>query len=110
MKKSSQKLILYILIAALLLIIILLFQNAYSHYSQFKSHENFFRQPHPAIEPGMTFVQISRQFNLGGGEILNQTSVPKVVINPHLTLERFCIQYNQNCTLLVEKLNRLVRK
>jgi hypothetical protein len=100
----------YIAFILVLIALILLFSfRVYHSYSSWRSYHNYLNQPNPQIEPWMNVRMISARFNITTGGIFKEMN-NKTSINPHISLDRFCTQYNQNCTDLVERLNLAIKK
>jgi len=111
MKKNRKKNVYTILVVILLIIflVFLLSYRAYVHYSVWKSHHNYFKNPNQKIESWMSPRMISRGFNIPMSEIFGVMRV-NASMNRNTALDRFCKEYRENCTELVERLNTLAGK
>lgn len=101
----------YVYVVVILILIAILFSilfRAYGNYSAYKEHKTYFNQPNPQIQGWMSIKTIFNNFNLSSQEIFKETGVNETKINIHMSLNRFCREYRQNCTLLIEKLNNRV--
>jgi hypothetical protein len=116
MKKAKsnhiKKIILYLIILiGIILLIWVLTHSAFVNYHSWKEHHSYFKNnTSPNIESWMTFKIISSRFNLINEDILKEIGANKTQINKHMTLDRFCKVYKQNCTEIVKKLNMIVKK
>lgn len=109
---KSQKQTLYISIIIILIVIalaILFSFRAYHNYFAWRSYHNYFNQSNPKIESWMTLNMISREFNISHADIIKELNITES-INPHLNLDRFCRQYHQNCSKIIDRLNNLAGK
>jgi len=98
----------YIYVVIILLIVALLFSalfRAHENYLRYKENKDYLSQPNKKIQGWMNIKIISANFNLSSQEIFKEMGVDETKINPHISLDRFCKEYNQNCTLLIERLN-----
>ena len=111
MVQRQKNTYLYILVILILLAIIFsaLFR-AQEDYEEYKNIKAYFNQPNPPIQDWMNIKLISNNFNLSHQEIFDEMNVDGTKINPHISLNRFCKESHQNCTLLVEKLNNRTRR
>jgi len=99
-------------IVIILLIVALVFlfsYRAYVHYSTWNKHHNYFKNPNQKIESWMSLRMISKGFSISIDEIFGVMGV-NASINRNTALDRFCKEYRENCTELVERLNTLAGK
>jgi len=111
MKKTKKRSV-YTAVVIILLIIALVFlfsYKAYVHYSTWNQHHNYFKNPNQRIESWMSIRMISNGFNIPMNDIFSIMGVDSS-INKNTAIDRYCKEYNQNCTELVERLNTLAGK
>jgi len=109
-RKKSRKKSFYTYLIIILIIAFLAFLfsfRAYYHYSVWKSQHDYFNNPNTKIQAWMTVDMVSRGFNIPRAEIIKELNVTEP-LNPHMNLDRFCTQYNKNCTILLDRLNNLI--
>ena len=102
----------YIYIVVILILLALLFSvlfKALGNYSVYKERKIYFSQSDPRIQDWMSIKIISTNFNLSSQDIINEMNVNGRKINPHISLKRFCKEYERNCILLIERLNNRTR-
>lgn len=110
MRNSLQRKVVYIALIIVLIAFVFLFSlRAYRQYHVWRSYHNYFNQPNPKIESWMTIKLISQKFNITEEEI-SESLDNQTRINCHISLNRFCKQYHQNCTEIVDRLNQIIGK
>jgi uncharacterized membrane protein len=111
MHKSKKDLYL-LLVIILLAIALTIFTSyrAYAHYSTWEKYHSYFNQPNQKIESWMSINTISTRFNISINDIFSSIGTNTSKLNNHMALDRLCKEYKQNCTDLVEKLNKLAVK
>jgi hypothetical protein len=97
----------------LIILIILLFLisltafRAYRNYSLFEQHRHYFKNlgVEAEIEPWMNIEIIESNFNMTKEEIVSYFNASSE-INSEASLNRLCEQYNKNCTVIINDLNK----
>ena len=112
MKKiKKSKILFYFVILFCILLILFLAYHAFINYHSWKEHRNYFKNnTQPEIESWMTINMISNRFNITSGEILKEIGINKTQVNKHMTLDRICNEYKQNCIDVVNRLNTIFKK
>lgn len=110
MNKSQKEGYIYVVIILLLIAVIFsaLFR-AHENYSEYREQKDYLASSEKQIQAWMSIKTISTWFNLSFEEIFEEAGLNKTKINPHMSLKKFCNEYNQNCPLLMEKLNNRTR-
>ena len=89
----------FVILIGIILLVWILAHHAFTNYHSFRGHQDYFKNnTSPQIESWMTINMISNRFNLTNADILKEIGANKTQINKHMTLDRFCKQYKQNCT------------
>jgi len=111
MRRIKKNQVFYIIFAVVILALVLLVFffsfRAYKHYTALKSHENYFKQPNPEIEPWMTTHLIIRKFNISEEALFKELKVNDTRANQRQTIYNICKKNHLNCTEVVSELNRL---
>jgi hypothetical protein len=110
MNKKKNHYMRWIIILLAIALVFLFSYRAYVHYSDWKMYHNYFNQPNQKIESWMSIKMVSARFNVSVEDIFSAAGANPQKVNNHMALDRFCIEYNQNCTKLIERLNNLTRK
>lgn len=107
---KRKDILFYVIIILILVLALFLFSlRAYYHYSEWKTHHNYLRQPRQ-IESWMNFKQIMDKFRINESEIINLSNVNITHINPNMNLNYFCKYYNRDCNPLINNLNNFVKQ
>ncbi len=110
MVKTNNKILLVIIIIFLVLLSFLIIYRAYTNYSQWRNYHNYFSQENPQIQSWMNLNTISKRFNLTDEELNQALDINGTKVNKHISLDRFCKEYNKECSVIVENLNQLIKK
>ena len=111
MKKIKKRSVYTTLVVIFLIIalVFLLSYRAYAHYFIWNKYHNYFKNPNQKIEAWMSIRMISNEFSIPIDEIFTIMGVDSS-INKNTAIDRYCKEYHQNCTELVERLNTLAGK
>ena len=105
--ERNKKLLGYsVLVLTLLFVISTLFINSYKHYNIWEDHRNYLINKEQQIQPWMSLGMISRTYNIDSQILLLELNLSEK-INLHMTIEQVCKKQKQNCTLVIEGLNKL---
>ena len=108
MKSRYKDVILYSIIVILLaLVVFLLLDRSYRHYTSWENRTDILQGTNPQIQTWMNVRQISRVLNISEDVVLQEMNISRNQVNVHITLDQFCKNYNQNCSDLVNRLNKL---
>ena len=99
----------YIFIIAILLLLIILFAaKTYDNYHAYQQRHDYFQQKNITVQPWMTLKEINHNFNITYSEIYSAIG-NTTGVNIHISLDRYCIVYNKNCTQIVSELNDITK-
>lgn len=102
----------YIYAIVILLLIAVIFSalfRAHENYSEYREQKDYLASSEKQIQDWMSIKTISTHFNLSFEEIFKEAEVNETKLNPHMSLKKFCVEYDKNCPLLIEKLNNRTR-
>ncbi|MCX6748807.1 MAG: hypothetical protein NT076_04330 [Candidatus Pacearchaeota archaeon] len=102
--KKSEKIVLAILIIVLIAAFFMLASEANNQYAIWQQKRHQVKQPEK-IESWMSFSQISKIIQIPPEVLFEKLNISQG-LNPHLSLDLYCKQHNQNCSLIMEKLNK----
>ena len=106
--KKHYYLALVIIIILVLLMVIFIFR-AYRNYSVFEQHRHYFSNSSKELEiqPWMNINLITSNFEINKTQIVSYFNVSADKINSEASLYRLCRQYKQDCTKIVDELNKI---
>jgi hypothetical protein len=104
-KNNNLRILYAILIIVLVLVIFFFLFRFYQHYTQFRNHQKYFRQPNPLIESWMPVDVVIRDFRVPPEVLFNELKINNTFSNQKLTLDNICKKNNLNCTEVVNNLN-----
>jgi hypothetical protein len=107
-KSSNKKTIWYLVLILILVFFIILFLiRIHQHYTMFRNHEKYFKQPNPQIESWMTVDTLIRYFHISPDYLAKELKVNNTFLNQRLTIDSICKKNHLNCTEVVSNLNLL---
>jgi hypothetical protein len=109
-ERNYKKHFYFALAAIILLLLFIAFSifRVYVNYHTFEEQKHYFKNSgvEAEIEPWMNIKIIEANFNISKVEIVSYFNKSSNEINSEASLYRLCKLYKQNCTIIIDELNR----
>ena len=119
---AKKTVVILALICILVIILIIFFAiRTYNHFTELRSHRDYFRQPNASIQDWMTVRSIVKHYNLSEsmiysemnvspGTLLIELGIDNSTTVDRLTIKRICDQKHLDCNMIIERLNSIRTK
>ncbi len=106
-KRDNWRISYIIAIIIVVLLIALFCVRTIRHYSEFKTHKDYFRQSNQKIEEWMPLGLVLNKFDIPTEALFQKLGIKDTISNRKLAINQICKKNNLNCTEVLNELNLL---